>query len=82
MLPNCGWLAGFQCYNTHMSVEELEKTIAMLPPKELSRFRDWFIAFDATNWDTDIETDVAKGQLDALADEAAREHRKGDSTPL
>jgi hypothetical protein len=65
-----------------MTLQELEKTISDLPPEELAKFREWFLAFDAKHWDQQFETDVAAGRLNALADEAIREHRAGDSTEL
>ena len=65
-----------------MTLQELEKTISDLPPDELARFREWFMAFDAKNWDKQIEADVAAGRLDALAEEALREHRAGETTEL
>jgi hypothetical protein len=69
-------------YNAAMTLKELEKTIADLPPEDLARFRDWFLAFDANNWDQQFERDVAAGRLDDLAEEAIREHRAGKSTEL
>jgi hypothetical protein len=65
-----------------MTLEELEKTIADLPRDELSKFREWFLAFDAQNWDRQLEEDVSSGRLDRLADEAIREHESGQSTAL
>jgi hypothetical protein len=55
-----------------MTLQELEKTIAGLSPEELAMFRDWFLEFDAQNWDRQIEEDAAAGRLDRLADEAIR----------
>ena len=69
-------------YNLDMTLQELEKTIADLPPEDLSRFREWFLAFDARNWDQQFEADVSAGRLDRLADEAIREHQAGESTSL
>jgi len=69
-------------YNSSMTLQELEKTILDLPPEELARFREWFLAFDAKNWDQQFEADVAAGRLDDLADEAIREHQAGESTGL
>ena len=69
-------------YNQNMTLQELEKTISGLPPDQLARFREWFLAFDAKNWDQQFETDVAAGRLDDLADEAIREHQAGESTEL
>ena len=30
-----------------MGIQELEQAVAQLPPKELARFRKWFVQFDA-----------------------------------
>ena len=65
-----------------MTLQKLEKTISDLCPEELSKFRDWFVAFDAKNWDDQFEADVAAGRLDRLAEEAVREHQSGESTGL
>lgn len=65
-----------------MTLDELEKTVSGLDSDEFARFREWFLHFDAANWDRQLETDIAAGRLDALADEAIREHRAGGSTKL
>lgn len=65
-----------------MTLPELEKTVSQLPPDDLSKFRAWFLEFDAQNWDQRIEDDVANGRLDKLAEKAIREHQAGDSTEL
>jgi hypothetical protein len=65
-----------------MTRQELERSISELAPEELAKFRQWFLAFDATNWDQQIEDDVTAGRLDALADEAIGEHRAGKSRRL
>jgi hypothetical protein len=64
-------------YYCVMSVEELEKAVAELPPDKLARFRAWFEAFEADHWDRQIETDIKSGKLDRLADEALAEHKAG-----
>jgi hypothetical protein len=60
-----------------MSVEELEKAVAELPPEKLAKFRAWFERFDADAWDRQIEADAKAGKLDALAEEAIAEHKAG-----
>ncbi len=30
-----------------IKIRELEKVVSILPPKELSRFRNWFVKFDS-----------------------------------
>lgn len=65
-----------------MSLPELENTIANLPPDEFAKFREWFLDFDATQFDKHIETDASEGRLDSLAAAAIREHAAGRSTQL
>lgn len=61
-----------------MTLPELEKMISALPPEELSRFRTWFLNFDAEHWDRQIEEDIAMGRLDKLAEKAIRDHQAGN----
>jgi hypothetical protein len=65
-----------------MTLEQLEKTVSELPPDQLSKFREWFLAFDADKWDQQFECDVTAGRLNRLADEAIGEHQAGKSTKL
>jgi hypothetical protein len=64
------------------TAEEIEKAVERLPPNELARFRAWFEAFDAVQFDAAIERDARAGKLDALADEALAAHRAGKSREL
>lgn len=64
------------------TIQEIERAVADLSPDELSRFRAWFVEFDARAWDQQIEDDVAAGRLDALADEALADLREGRTRPL
>jgi hypothetical protein len=52
------------------TVEDIEKAVEQLTPRELARFRAWFEAFDAEQFDAAIERDISAGKLDAHADEA------------
>ena len=63
-------------------VETLERKIADLSSPELAEFRDWFIQFDAEQWDREIEEDVANGKLDGLAETALRSFRAGNCNDL
>lgn len=65
-----------------VSLQELEDTIAKLPPDELAKFREWFSDFDSAQFDKRIETDARDRRLDSLADVALRDHAAGKSTPL
>jgi hypothetical protein len=58
-----------------MTTEEIEKAVEQLPPRELARFRAWFEAFDAGQFDAAIERDAQVGKLDRLAEEALAEQR-------
>jgi hypothetical protein len=64
------------------TAEDIEKAVEQLPPGELARFRAWFEAFDAEQFDAAIERDAPAGKLDALADEALAAHRAGRSREL
>lgn len=62
-------------------VEQLEEQVRGLSPDELAEFRSWYEKFDRATWDRQIAADVRTGGLDALADEALREHGRGKTTP-
>lgn len=55
------------------SVETIERAVEQLPPDELAKLRRWFLEFDATAWDAQIETDAAVGKFDVFAEEALDE---------
>jgi hypothetical protein len=59
-----------------MTVEDIEKAIAKLPPDQLARFRVWFEEFDSARFDQQIERDAASGKLDRLAEQALDDLRK------
>jgi hypothetical protein len=65
-----------------MTLQELEKTVSELTQEELAKFREWFVAFDANNWDRQFEADVNAGKLDTLAEKAVGDHQAGKSTRL
>ena len=58
-------------------VEDIEKAVAELPPKDLARFSAWFEEFEAARFDQKIERDAKSGRLDRLADEALDDYRRG-----
>jgi len=65
-----------------MSIEDIEKAVAKLPPDQLAEFRAWFEAFDAVRLDEKIERDAEAGKLDALADRAIEDFRTGRAQNL
>ncbi|BBL72607.1 hypothetical protein [Methylogaea oryzae] len=64
------------------TVEAIETAIQQLPPSELAEFRRWFMEFDASRWDAQIEADGTAGKLDSLANEALAEYRGGKAREL
>jgi len=67
-----------QCHISVMTTaEDIEKAVEQLAPRELARFRAWFEAFDARQFDAAIERDARAGKLDAHAEEALAAHRAG-----
>jgi len=65
-----------------MTLNELEQSVAKLPPEQLAQFRHWFLQFDNDQWDEQIAADVNSGHLDALARDAFSEFRDGQTRPL
>jgi hypothetical protein len=63
-------------------VEELEKAISSLPPKEFAEFRAWFEAFDANRFDARIAKDIAEGKLDRLVEGALADFKAGRTRDL
>jgi predicted RNase H-like HicB family nuclease len=59
------------------ALEGLERDVAALSPEDLAEFREWFHEHDWRAWDRKLETDVAAGKLDQLAEEAVHAHHAG-----
>jgi hypothetical protein len=64
------------------TAEDIERAVEQLSSPELARFRAWYEAFDARQFDAAIEQDAHAGKLDPLAEEAIAAHRAGRSRPL
>lgn len=63
-------------------VEKIEQEIQALSPEELAQFRVWFLEYDWSAWDRQLERDVRAGKLDDLAEKALRDHAAGKTKPL
>jgi hypothetical protein len=63
-------------------VEEIEKQIRELSSRDFVELRNWFLEQDWAAWDSQLESDVNAGKLDALAAAARRSHAEGKSTKL
>jgi hypothetical protein len=64
------------------TVAEISGAVRRLPKRELSKFRKWFVQYDAATWDRQLEQDVAAGRLDKLAREALKDLHAGRCTDL
>jgi hypothetical protein len=65
-----------------MTIEDLEKAVAKLPPDDFARFRARFEEFAAARFHQRIERAAKTGKLDRLADEAIADFRKGHAREL
>lgn len=63
-------------------IEQLEKTVSNLSPKDLAQFRAWFLEFDERVWDQQIEADLKAGKLASLIAEARAEFEQSKARPL
>lgn len=59
------------------TISDIEQSIAHLPPEGLAEFRAWFEAFEAEQWDKQLEKDIQAGKLDRLAEQAFAEFKQG-----
>ena len=62
------------------SVQDIKAAIEQLAPEQRAAFRAWFEAFDARQWDQQIEEDLSSGRLDWLAEEALGDLASGRCT--
>jgi hypothetical protein len=65
-----------------MNVETIEEQITELDNASFSKLRDWFIEFDQSQWDRQIEVDSNAGKLDFLINAALVEHKAGKTRDL
>jgi hypothetical protein len=65
-----------------MTVEDLEKAVALLPPDQLAQFRVWFDEFISARFDQQIAHDARSGKLDRPAEQAIADLRKGRAREL
>ena len=45
-----------------ITVQKIEKAVAILPKDKLSDFRGWFDQFDANEWDRQFEENVKEAK--------------------
>ncbi|MCX7066586.1 MAG: hypothetical protein NTW85_02650 [Methylococcales bacterium] len=54
----------------------------MLDNESFSKLRDWFIEFEQSRWEKQIEADSNAGKLDFLIEAALAEHQSGKTRSL
>jgi hypothetical protein len=64
------------------NVEDIEKAIEKLAPRELDRLCAWFEGFQSERFDDKIARDARAGTLDHLAEQATDDFRKGRAREL
>ncbi len=64
------------------TLARIEEEIRQLPPQQMRSFREWFLRYDAKQWDLQIEEDIHTGKLDALANKALDDFRQGRKKAL
>lgn len=62
------------------TVREIEEAVQKLSDEDRAIFRAWFAAYDAAQWDRQLEEDVAAGRLDWLMEEARADRDAGRCT--
>ncbi|WP_398331826.1 hypothetical protein [Vulcanococcus sp.] len=62
------------------TVQAIEAAVEQLAPEQRAEFRAWFEAFDAHEWDMQMEQDLQSGRLDWLAEEALGDLAAGRCT--
>jgi hypothetical protein len=62
------------------TVQAIEAAVEQLAPEQRAEFRAWFEAFDALEWDLQMEQDLQSGRLDWLAEEALGDLAAGRCT--
>jgi hypothetical protein len=65
-----------------MTVEDLENAVSQLRSEDLAKFRAWFDAFEAAQFDQKIERDASAGKLDRLAEQAIADFKQGRAREL
>jgi hypothetical protein len=65
-----------------MGVEQIERAITQLSPKDLAQLMSWLEGYHAQVWDERIAEDLEAGRLDALLAEVGEEYETGPTQPL
>ncbi len=58
-------------------LKKIQEDIMALPQREFIKLRDWILERDWSQWDQQLEKDIAGGKLDFLVEEAQNESESG-----
>jgi hypothetical protein len=64
------------------TLAQIEDAVRKLTPADQAAFDAWYEEYKASEWDKQIERDIASGRLDWLAAEAKADHAAGRCTDL
>ncbi len=64
------------------NVHEIKEAIRHLSSEDFSLFKEWFLEFEANQWDQQIENDIQAKKLDKLAQNALKAFQAGKCTEL
>lgn len=62
------------------TVQAIEAAVELLAPEQRAEFLAWFEAFDAREWDRQMEQNLEAGRLDWLAEKALGDLTAGRCT--
>ena len=65
-----------------MTLAELEEKVPALTPAEFSAFTSWLDEFSASQWDSKLERDVARGKFDHILEKVDAEFESGKCQEL
>lgn len=64
------------------NIYEIKEAVEHLSREDFSLFREWFLEFEAHQWDQQIEADIKAGKLDELAQQALKDFESNQCTEL
>lgn len=64
------------------TLKEIKSAVQQLPPAKRAQLWAWFLSFDASAWDQQMEDDMYTGKLDWLANEAISDSQAGRCSEL
>lgn len=60
-----------------IALQELENEVKNLPKQDFNQFRNWFLDYENSKWDKEIEEDIYSGKLDDIMNNAKKDFKNG-----